>query len=178
MKYNNYLFWWIVRGDGKSHSGQNGAGKFVIKIRVSVSNGHCSRGESGDPIEPWWLLWKAKMVPNTQQGEILTVQLLEMGSLSLGDILHPGNVTLFPSSPTPPLPCAQTSLEQSVAWSRNKVQYSHVHSDNTKQKRGSKIIKTLTRLKIKQHGWLGSSVLAYWVLMGYLNYLQFLLQRH
>lgn len=96
----NYLFWWIVRGDGNSHSGQNGAGKFVIKIRVSVSNGHCSRGESGDPIEPRWLLWKAKMVPNTQQGEILTVQLLEMGSLSLGDILHPGNVTLFPSSPT------------------------------------------------------------------------------
>lgn len=156
---------------------QNRAGKFVIKIRVSVSNGHMLH--SGVWIEPWWFLTSVKgMVPNAHQGETLTVQWSEMCSLSLGNILHPANVTLFPSSPSPPLPCVQTSLEQSVPWCRNKVEYSHVHSDNTKQKRGSWIIKTLTRLKIKWHGWLGSSELPYWVLMGYLNYLQFLLQRH
>lgn len=139
----------------------------------------CSIVELGDPIDPWWFLTSLKdMVPNTQQGETLTVQLSGMWSLSLGNVLHPGSVTLFPSSPTPPLPCVQTSQEQSVAWCRNKVEYPHAHSDNIKQKRGSKVIKTLTRLKIKWHGSLGSSALAYWVLIGYLNYLQFLLQRH
>lgn len=135
----------------------------------------CSVVEFEDPTDPWWFLtFLNGIVPNTQPGEILTVQLSETWCLSLRTILHPGNVTLFPSSPTPPLLCVQISLEQS----ETKFNNSHVHSDNTKQKRGSKIIKTSTRLKIKWHGSLGSSVLAYWVLIGYLNYLQFLLQRH
>lgn len=173
-----YLLWWIVRGSGNNHLGQNGAGKFV-RLEFLFQMAVCSIAEFGDPIEPWWFLTSLQgKVPNTQHGETLTVQLSEMWSLSLGNILHPGNVTLLPSSPSPPLPCVQTSPEQLVAWCRNKAEYSHVHSDNTKQKRGSKVIKTLTRLKIKWHGWLGSSALAYWVLIGYLNYLQFLLQRH
>lgn len=172
----NFLFWWIVWGDGNNHLGQNGAGKFVRKITISVSNGHMLHSRIWGL--KWFLTSLKGMVPNTQQEQTLTVQLSEMWSLSLGNILHPGNVTLFTPSPSSPLPCVQTSLEQSVAWCRNKVEYSHVHSDNTKQKRGSKIIKTLTRLKIKWHGSLGSSALPYWVLIGYLNYLEFLLQRH
>lgn len=46
----NYLFWWIVRGDGNNHSGQNGAGKVVIKIRVSVSNGHMLHSRIGGTL--------------------------------------------------------------------------------------------------------------------------------
>lgn len=41
VKYEKFLFWCIVRGDGDSHLGQNGAVTFVTgKITFSVSNTH------------------------------------------------------------------------------------------------------------------------------------------
>lgn len=81
----------------------------------------------------------------------------------------PWQCQLVQIKPQPAVPYVPSLLKWPVVWCRNKVEYSHVRSGNMKQKRGSKTIKTLTRLKTKWHGSLGSSASAYWLLIGYFN---------
>lgn len=130
----------------------------------------------GDPTGSLWFLTLKDMLPkkltriNTYSSSLINVKPFS------SECSLPWQCQLVQITSHPTCAYVQTLLEQSVARCRNKVEYSLVHGDTTKQKRGSKIIKTLTRLKIKWHGSLGSSSLAFWLLIGYSNYLLFLLQ--
>lgn len=165
-----FLFWWIVRGDGDNHLGQNGAVTFVTRKMFAVTHGPMIRSCIWGPNRALVLFRFFERYGTKYPSRINSCSSIVINVKPFSKkYSFPWQCQLVQIKPQPTVPYVQTLLEQSVARCRNKVEYSHVGSGNVKKKRGSKTIKALTRLKIKWYGSLGSSALAYWLLIGYFN---------